>query len=745
MGDGLTYKQLPTLAAFVDSQGAVVRHFRAFDIVEKFGEGGGYSRLVGTIKIVGAGEVRVAGVARPPTEDEAARIAAEWVGVEWPRAIIARSVDGLKDIVARNSVLFEVWRRGRDGGLALVHERRVKAGTGGGGGKSYHPWVFMSDGVWRSMEPEGPLPFWKPREKRDAARIMIHEGAKAAAAVDAMVNGDDGGHPWIEELKLYEHWGALGGPGALNRCDWDEVVGEGPTEVVYVCDNDAAGRAALKKVSAAYDGSVKGVVFDDSFPSGWDLADPMPKGLMRSGRWVGAGLRAFMKPITRATDMVEVDVGGEGKKKKKMAVLTEAFKEEWLHTVTPEIFIHREWPGKLLGLGEFNSTVAPYSHVDDTARLLRREPGNKAARLHYLPSARGGVFGHDDSGQFINTYAPPAVVAEEGDAGPWTEFLERLIKADADRTEVMRWCATLIARPDVKMQYGMLLISEKQGVGKTTLGEKILAPLVGIENVSFPSESDIVESAFNGWIAHKRLALINEIYAGKSQKAYNKLKSIITDRWLQVNKKHQATYEIECWLHVFACSNSERALRLSLDDRRWFVPKVTDEGQGADYWVKFNRWLTDEGGLGKIKWWADQWLLDNRGVIAGDQAPWSRAKDEIIADNFSPGLEVAAGVLDEIKRRTNGTGAFITDMMVIEHIRNVVHGGRMVEFLEKPATIRKLAAKRGWFVGKEKTAHWSFGRQGRVLATNSEISEVAPEKLKAEGRLPFDLKELVLF
>ena len=36
------------------------------------------------------------------------------------------------------------------------------------------------------------------------------------------------------------------------------------------------------------------------------------------------------------------------------------------------------------------------------------------------------------------------------------------------------------------MLYGLLLVSETQGVGKTTLGERILAPLVGWHNVSVP-------------------------------------------------------------------------------------------------------------------------------------------------------------------------------------------------------------------------------------------------------------------
>ena len=47
-----------------------------------------------------------------------------------------------------------------------------------------------------------------------------------------------------------------------------------------------------------------------------------------------------------------------------------------------------------------------------------------------------------------------------------------------ERYEVMKWCATLIARPDVRMTYAMLLISEQTGTGKSTMGE-ILSQLVG--------------------------------------------------------------------------------------------------------------------------------------------------------------------------------------------------------------------------------------------------------------------------
>ena len=176
------------------------------------------------------------------------------------------------------------------------------------------------------------------------------------------------------------------------------------------------------------------------------------------------------------------------------------------------------------------------------------------------------------------------------------------------------------------MSYGMLLVSESQGIGKTTLGSQILAPLVGLNNVSYPSESDISNSDFNGWAANKRLAIVNEIYSGHSWKAYNSLKSIITDTELRVNEKYQRNYTIENWTHVFACSNSPRALRMEDDDRRWLYPMVSESPWPLKKFREFRAWL-GSGGLGIIKHWATGY---NNIVETGARAPMTQRKRELI-------------------------------------------------------------------------------------------------------------------
>ena len=147
----------------------------------------------------------------------------------------------------------------------------------------------------------------------------------------------------------------------------------------------------------------------------------------------------------------------------------------------------------------------------------------------------------------------------------------------------------------------------------------------------------IVNSNFNYWCSHKRLAHVAEIYAGESRKAYNNLKTIITDQLITVNAKYLADYDIENWMHIFACSNVLRALKLSDEDRRFFTPRVTEEKKPPAWWDEFYEWLDFCGGYGIIKQWACDFLETHSPVSESEPAPWSEAKGDVIREGYSPG------------------------------------------------------------------------------------------------------------
>ena len=678
-----------------------------------------------------SGDVRVTGdAALKPTKEEAAAIKEAVKSIKWPKPVEATEAEA-RDYINRCGFSAFEFRSDRSGLIIMLQERKAKAD----GGKKYIPHTFFNDGVWRAMEPGGALPFWKPKNKTDLGRIMIHEGAKAAAHVTKLIE-EKAEHPWIEELSAYEHWGAIGGALAPHRCDYDEIKRRKPYEVIYVCDNDPQGKRALYKVSKAYGGSLKGIQFDDRWPTGWDMADDFPKRGMFSGkRYIGPDLRHMTQPATWATDTVVREKG------RPAHIIRTDFSEEWFHAVQPEVFIHRDWPNKIFTGSEFNNRVRPFSDVDDTARLLKTDGTSKGVSLRYSPAARSGLFIEGDQ-MCLNTHAPTLVKKEKGDVEPFLNFMNQLVINDFDRTELLRWCATLIARPDTKMLYGVLLISEVQGVGKGTLGERILAPLIGLDNTSYPSENEIVEGNFNYWATHKRLAVIHEIYAGHSAKAYNKLKSIITDRFINVNKKYQQAYDIENWLHIFACSNSPRAIQLSSDDRRWFVPKITEQKMSAKYWTELNAWLSGDGGLGKIRAWADDWLKSNAPVIRGEAAPWSEAKREVVEEGFSPGMMAVSQFLDRIVEEKPDQPLIIVDLDLLKLIKMQVYDGRNTTMLERPHTVRKVAKLKKWYVSDNRLTISSWGNSrpygGRIITNDYALAHRHFSSYMAD-HLPLDV------
>lgn len=740
------------LLEYYERIGAEVRNFRG-GIVKSYH--GDYYTERGIIKITADGEVRASNNEHAPTESEKNLIKAQWDQNNFPKHIHAEET-GAKRQSERlmeerpEGVVHEFISR-VTGKVVMLQQRYYEAS----GKRQFIPWTLWSDGVWRRMEPDNKLPLWKPVSSRKA-RIMVHEGSKSAMAAEEIALDPGSKHPWREYLSLFEHWGMIGGALAPQRTDWSELTREKPEEVIYVCDNDRPGTEALPKVSKMYGRKMNGIVFDERWEEGWDIADPMPEEFWYQGLYIGPEMQDMLKPATYATETIH----GEGKGR-PVTVVTSDFAGEWYHSVIPEAYVHRNWPNDIKTHEEFNNFIAPYSGVSDTATKLQKHDSSKGVRLIYTPELGSGIYNDftGSGGLVLNTFMGSKVLPLEGDVSPFFEFMEHLIPNEIDRREMIRWIITLVSKPEVKMLYGALLISEQQGVGKGTLGEKILTPLVGKSNVSFPTESEIVDSSFNYWAAHKRLAVVHEIYAGHSSKAYNRLKSIITDGGIMVNKKYLAPYLVDNWLHVFACSNSMGALKLSQDDRRWFVPKLTGNKGTAKWWSELNHWLV-KGGLRKIKHWSDQQSLDpEKVVMRGETAPMTEAKREVIQEGYSEAMRLAYRVLSHIKEEAYESGKVmvVLDTELIRLAKEVVYKDRYSQFMERPLTMRKVAQAAGFHVGDHKITckEWggiqAFQSRPLLAGREAEILVMGHSSTIMSRAEPFDLikyaneKGLILF
>jgi len=692
----------------------------------------GYYRQLATVTISNDATIKCWPKEYAPTEQEAEGINKELKDVvaKWPRSTPATIV-GAETHQSKLGVSREDWFQCLTADRKMVvwvQERRYNDHTGK---KEYKPWAFFSDGEWRQMEPDEGPSFWKPNAATNCSMLMIHEGPKAARAADRIANHPDSTHPWREELASYEHWGLMSGAAAPERMDWQEVRRAGFDEVVYVCDNDTPGGEALIKVSEAYRGRMYGVKFNDEFPPAWDMADPIPKKFYNEkGLYIGPSLDDLMVPGTWGAELLYT-----GEKGRPVTYLRDDFKRQWKCAVEQGVFINERWPDRVYSKDQFNALAVAFTRLANTAvKLLEYEHG-RVESLAYVPAQKSGTLTINGRRVF-NTHKPSPIRSLAGDASPWLDFLEKLIPHPDDRHKLMKWIATLIARPDLRMGYAVLLFSEMQGTGKSTLAW-ILTKQVGPRNYSTPSESVITNPQYNDFAAEKRLIVCHEIYAGSSNSAYNRLKNLITEDELLVSKKYAVGYQIDNWAHILVCSNSSSPLKLSVDDRRWFVPRVTEEKKEKSYWTTLYDWLNGDG-LGIIRHWAERFVQDRDNVVKpGEEAPASSAKATMVKEGFTPSERLVDDWLHT--ERDNGGVVVTTDLALRDLVREIIHGGRYDDKLLKPATIRKVARNAGFYIS-EKTTPAGEHRNAYIISNDPEIVKKTWGKVKEAQATGADIK-----
>jgi hypothetical protein len=662
MSNEKKYAALPAMEAYCKRIGAVRRNFRRWVREEEIGPRYKKDRDVISINIqTRAVRFDVTKDEFKPTAEEKAAIEKEAMEATFPKSIHFGNKDNILSKVRKGStVTFFVDRKAEEKTkpYIMAQERYVKKD----GSKVIIPWTVWDDGQARPMEPDSALlPLWKP-DHATGLPIMIHEGEKAARFCDDLVNsparrGALADHPWGAELQQYEHWGWIGGAGNPHRTDWASVP-DG-VDVVVVADKDAPGINAVSDISRRLNRPLKAIMFrDESFPEGFDLADDWPAEFfvakVEGGNetfYDGPTLDGSLRPVTWATKIVSPP-----KEKKVQFALLDHFAKEWIKIANPSAFINKHRPQEMMNIDQFNGFIAPYSHKGvKVAEDLEREIVTKLDTISYRPGSKRQV--HIKGKDTYNVWMPPRFKPQEGDPAPFLEYLAHLIPDPDDRLKVMRYLATLIARPQTRLFFGLFLVSQTQGVGKSLLA-LVLNNVLGESNCSFPRESQIVEGKFNTWMAEKRLVFVHEIFAGRSYKAYDKLKEYITeknDEGLEVERKYMDPYKVENWAHFILCSNYMKGLYIPNDDRRWFIPEVNEKKLPHKKATEFVRWLRT-GGYSIIMKWAEDFLEDNKPFEPGENAPVSDRKKLIVDEGRDDDQRMAFDFATALVKRANGKG-----------------------------------------------------------------------------------------
>lgn len=613
-------------------------------------QSGNYFKDVASTNINRLGDIECKSLDHMPTDEERTNIKKAFENVQLPEHVPTFAVEGkgsepIKEAEPENVYIFY----DDDDRIPLVQVAHYKDGIKTG----VVPYIYCDDGQWHNQEPEGLLPLFNAHRLKGAHVAFLHEGAKAARFVQDMVDAKTpetrkllAEHPWGRELSHAAHLGWIGGAHAPKRTDLTPFRKHGTRLIYIVSDNDKAGRRAVRKLSkrlAKWDIEVRAIYFDDRFKVGADLADPFPQSMYTEidGHRIYTGL-SFMDAMRPATWLTKQDgVNRWGNPIYKLREIDHG----WVPVLNEgnPVYVHMSNRRKHYSEAAANKVMQFTSDSSKTVNLIDADNSNPIDQLSYEPG--GEPIEYIDGERTLNGWMPSSIRPVKGDTKPWDDFLENLITDKGDRHEVERWVATAIARQRIRMSYGLILTSKQTGTGKSTLGV-ILVRILGLDNCSICSASEVENRNYNDWIADKKLIVINEIYAGMSWKLVNYLKDLITEPFINITKKYVTARRARLKALFFVSSNSLVPMPMEEDDRRWFWPEVTETKMPVAEARKFYDWL-NAGGLSIIAQWAEDFVKDPKNIVQiGERAPMSARKREAIEDSQS----AAEGLVADLAR-----------------------------------------------------------------------------------------------
>jgi hypothetical protein len=160
---------------------------------------------------------------------------------------------------------------------------------------------------------------------------------------------------------------------------------------------------------------------------------------------------------------------------------------------------------------------------------------------------------------------------------------------------LLRWMAHLVQHPGTAPGVVVVLKSRLEGTGKTTVGQW-LCSMFGDHGMMLNTPAQLV-GKFNAHLENKSLIVVNEPSWAGDKDAAAKLKSMVTDPTLTIERKHGGIYSLPNVLHFLFTTNADWAVPAGAGARRFFVLDVDPAKAGdADY---FNALYAeaDNGGI----------------------------------------------------------------------------------------------------------------------------------------------------
>lgn len=198
----------------------------------------------------------------------------------------------------------------------------------------------------------------------------------------------------------------------------------------------------------------------------------------------------------------------------------------------------------------------------------------------------------------VNTYVRPKWVEMEAigekPSNLFFDILSHLFPDKECQKYVVYWIHTALKHRNQTY----LLLNSGMGTGKGTLAQ-LIENLIGSDN-TFKTSEEFFDTRFNGELYQKRLVFFDEVPVNSTTRT--KLKYYANDR-IHIEQKGQEPRYMENYASFIIASNHDHNAQLMSNDRRFSVPKITDERLDPDLAQEFHKLIRDTKELAKIGNW----------------------------------------------------------------------------------------------------------------------------------------------
>jgi hypothetical protein len=212
-----------------------------------------------------------------------------------------------------------------------------------------------------------------------------------------------------------------------------------------------------------------------------------------------------------------------------------------------------------------------YKEVATFDKWLQWENRGEVWAPVYEPGKEKFVW--DGERRNFNTWKGWGCEPQKGDISLWKWLLDQIFKnaKPEHRKWFEQWCAYPIQHPGTKMFTCPILFGQLKGTGKSLLGLSLMS-IYG-ENGAEITDTQL-EDERNVFAAEKQFVLANEVTGSDKRTMVGRLRNLITQHTVVINKKYQPDYVIRDTINYFFTSNHVDAVYMEDDERRFFVHEV---------------------------------------------------------------------------------------------------------------------------------------------------------------------------